>query len=339
MPITIKDIADSARVSPSTVSRALNQSGYVSAAARERIETAIEELQYQPSWVARTLRGKHSGLVGLIIPDILNVYYTSVSRSILENLNKKGYNLIIQVTNEDSDLELAYLRMLYDRKVDGIIYVPVADGNNSEFVRDLACKGVPMVELSRQRESDILDAVLADNFGGSYMAIERLRQLGHRRIAMIGGSMNSSTARDRFLGYKKALEDTGVLFDSNLAKMFDASKAWGIQAAQELLQLEPRPTAMFAASNQLLVGVMTVLTERKVKVPDDVSIISFDDSDWLSFWQPPITTVDIAVDEMGMLAVQLLMRRIEDGKAAEKPVTYRLSVNLVQRGSCRPISK
>ena len=151
--------------------------------------------------------------------------------------------------------------------------------------------------------------------------------------------MNSSTARDRFLGYKKALEDTGVIFDSNLAKMFDASKLWGIQATKELLQLEPRPTAIFAASNQILVGVMTVLTERKVKVPDDVSIISFDDSDWLSFWQPPITTVDIAVDEMGMLAVQLLMRRIEDGKAAEKPVTYRLSVNLVQRGSCRSISK
>ena len=238
MPVTIKDIADSAGVAPSTVSRVLNQSGYVSAAARARVEKAIDELQYQPSWVARSLRGKPSGLVGLIIPDILNVYYTSVARSILENLSKKGYNLIIQVTNEDSDLEQAYLRTLSDRKVDGIIYVPVADGHNSAFVHDLVCKGMPMIELSRQREADILDAVLADNFGGSYMAVERLRQLGHRRIAVIGGSMNSSTARDRFLGYKKALEDTGVMFDSALAKMLEASKGWGIQATRELLQLE-----------------------------------------------------------------------------------------------------
>ena len=338
MAITIRDIASRAGVSASTVSRVLNGSGYVSEKARERIEKAMEELQYQPNWVARSLRGKRSMLVGVIIPDILNVYYTSVARSILGHLNRQGCTMILQVSNEDADLELAYLRMLYDRRVDGIIYAPAANGSNSDVVREMVRNGMPMVELNRQREADILDAVLADNYEGGYVVTEHLLRLGHRRIALVLGGTHLTTGRDRLAGYKKALEDYGVPFEPGLLKVKEFSKEWGIEATREILASEPRPTAIFAGSNRILMGTMTVLTQQNVRVPDDISVISFDDSEWLSFWQPPITTVDIAVDEMSALAVQLLMRRIEEGRPAAKPITYRLSVTLVERSSCRRIN-
>lgn len=337
MAITIKDIAVHAKVSPSTVSRVLNRSGYVSDKARTRVEKAIEELQYSPSWVARSLRGKRSSLVGLIIPDILNVYYTAVAKSILENLNKAGFNLIIQVSDEDADLELSYLSMMQDRRVDGIIHVPVDGKSNSDFVRQLVVGGMPMVEVNRQREPDLLDAVLADNFEGGYAATRHVLELGHRRIALICGSDELSTARDRLAGYKTALEDFDVPMDENFIKMRAYSKEWGVQATHDLLQLDPPPTAIFAGSNRVLMGTMITLCERHLRVPDDISVIAFDDSEWLSFWQPPITTVDIAVDEMGVLAVQLLLRRIEEGRPNPKPVTYRLSVDLVARQSCRQL--
>jgi LacI family transcriptional regulator len=336
--VTIKHIAAHAGVSASTVSRVLNRNSYVSEAVRVRIEKAIEELQYQPSWAARSLRGKSSFLVGLIIPDILNTYYTAIAKSILENLNRQGYNLIIQISNEDPDLDLAYLRLLYDRRVDGIIHVPVVSGRNSVYVREIAAKGMPMIELNRQTEPELLDAVLADNYEGAYIATQYLLGLGHRRIGMICGATTVNTGRDRMNGYRKALDEADVPFDPALARTGLFSKQWGTAATHELLNLDPPPTAIFSSSNRLLVGTMGVLAERKVRVPDDLSIISFDDSEWLSLWQPPVTTVDIAVEEMAMLAVQLLLRRIQAGKPAEKPVTYRLSVKLLERQSCRRIS-
>lgn len=337
MAVTIKDIAQHAGVSASTVSRVLNRNSYVSESVRERIEKAMEELHYQPSWAARSLRGKPSFLIGLIIPDILNTYYTSIAKSILENLNRQGYNLIIQISNEDPDLDLAHLRVLYDRKVDGIIHVPVTGGHTSDYVREIVAKGMPMIELNRQSESDLLDAVLADNFEGAYVATRYLLSLGHRRIGLICGSPAVNTGKDRINGYKQALEEADVPSDSSLIKIGAFSKQWGAAATLELLALAPPPTAIFSSSNRLLVGTVGALAERRVRVPDDVSLISFDDSEWLDLWQPRVTTVDVAVEEMSMLAVQLLLRRIQEGKPPEKPVTYRLSVKLVERQSCRRI--
>lgn len=331
----MKDVARHANVSPSTVSRVLNQNDYVSEETRDRVEKVVRELQYQPRSATRRTRNEQSVLVGLIIPDILNAYFATVAQSILENLRKRGYNLLIQISNEDPELELAYLRMLQDRKVDGIIYVPITSSKNSAIIRNMAAKGMAMIELSRRREANGLDAVLADNFGGSYMAVEQLLRLGHRRVALINNATTSSTtAYDRYLGYKKALEDYGVVLDETLVKMKEASKMWGIEATRMLLQDQPWPTAIFVASNRILVGVLTELTTHKVRVPEDISIISFDDPEWLCLWQPPITTVGVAVEEMGELAVQLLLKRVEEGHSRQKPVTYRLSVTLIERQSC-----
>jgi len=335
--VTIKDIAKRANVSSATVSRHINRSGYVSREARQRIEAVIEELNYRPSWTARSLRRGRSYTIGLIIPSILNVYYTAVAQSIFEHFSQHGYNVMIQISDEDSGKELELLHVLQERKVDGIIYAPAADGDNSAYVRAMVAAGMPMVELNRQRLPDLLDAVLADNFQGGYLATEHLLRLGHRCIALIVGGLGLTTARDRLAGYKKALADYGAPFAPELVKTHQFTKSWGVQATAEVLGLSPRPTAIFAGSNLVLVGAMQALTAQRVRVPDDISIVSFDDSDWLSFWQPPITTVDIAIDEMGALAVELTLKRIEGRNSEPISRTYYLPVKLIERSSCRAL--
>jgi LacI family transcriptional regulator len=198
-------------------------------------------------------------------------------------------------------------------------------------------QGMPMVEVNRRHEECVLDAVLADNFQGAQQGTEYLISLGHSRIAMITGSLDTSTGKNRLEGFRWTMADAGIDIDPDLVKVGEFSKEYGIQAAEELLHVSPHPTAIFATSNRLLIGLMTVLMEHHIHVPDDISILSFDDSEWLSFWQPPITAVDIAVDEMGTLAVELLMRWITSGERPDTPRTYSLSTALIERQSCQPL--
>jgi DNA-binding LacI/PurR family transcriptional regulator len=336
--ITIKDLARYADVSPTTVSRVLNDSGYVSEETRLRVEQAITDLGYQPDARARGLRGKPSNLVALIIPDILNVFYTPLSRAIEQNLKEHGYTMLLGVTEESGDLYVQYLHSFWESRVDGIIYVPpAATGEYSAYTRRLVAQGMPIVEVNRQREVDLLDGVVADNFRGAYQATEHLTNLGHERIALIVGSPEITTGKNRIAGFHRAMMDAGLEADPELVKIGVFSKGFGIQATQELLDVSPRPTAIFATSNRLLMGAMTVLVDQKVRVPDEISVIAFDDSEWLSFWQPPITTVDIAIEEMAMLAVQLLLRWIREGHPPEKPRTYSLSTMLIERKSCKRV--
>jgi LacI family transcriptional regulator len=335
--VTIKDLARHANVSPATVSRVLNNSGYVSEETRRRVEQAIAELSYQPDARARGLRGKPSNLVALIIPDILNVFYTSLSRAIEQNLKEQGYTMLLGVTEDSGDLYVQYLQSFWESRVDGIIYVPPARGEYSVHTRSLVTQGMPVVELNRQREVDLLDGVVADNFRGAYQATEYLINLGHERIAFIVGSPEITTGKNRIKGFQMAMMDAGLEVVPELVKIGVFSKEFGVQATQDLLKVSPRPTATFATSNRLLMGAMTVLVDHKIRVPDEISVIAFDDSEWLSFWQPPITTVDIAVEEMAMLAVQLLLRWIQEGHPPEKPRTYSLSTMLIERKSCKRV--
>jgi len=339
MPVTIKDVAQYVRLSPSTVSRALNKSGYVSAEARQRIAEAIAELGYQPNWMARGLKGKPSHLIGLIIPDISNLYYTAVAHSVSDALRAHGYDLILCVNNEDPKIDLDYLKVLREKRADGIIYVHPANGSNSAFIRELTNNGMPIVELNRQREEDILDAVLADNFRGAYQMIAYLIGMGHRRIGLIIGEPDLTTGKNRLAGYRRALEDKGIPIVPELIRIGTFSRQHGEKGTRELLQLAEPPTVIFAGSNRILIGVLFVLREQGLRVPNDISVVAFDDAEWLSVWTPPITAVDIAVEEMARLAVDLLQRRITSPQNDRKPVTYLLSTSLIERESCKKLSR
>jgi LacI family transcriptional regulator len=338
MTVTIKDVAKHAGLSPSTVSRALNQSGYVSAEARQRIDAAIAELGYQPNWMARGLKGKPSRLIGLIIPDISNLYYTAIAHSVSDALRHLGYEMILCVNNEDPQIDLNALRVLQEKRADGIIYVHPANGSNSAFVRHLASQGMPIVELNRQREEDLLDAVLADNFRGAYQMTRYLIERGHRRIGLVVGEATLTTGKQRIAGYRRALEDHGISVEPDLIRIGTFTREHGEQGTRELLDLPQPPTVIFAGSNRILVGTLFVLRERGLRVPQDISIVAFDDAEWLSVWNPPITAVDIAIAEMAQLAVDLLQRRISSPGYNRKPVTYLLSTSIIERESCKRLS-
>jgi LacI family transcriptional regulator len=337
MPCTIKDVARRAGLSPSTISRTLNNSGYVSALTRRRVEEAVAALGYQPNWHAQGLRGKSSHLIGLIIPDISNTYYTAVAQVVSTTLRARDYEVILCVNDENEQIDLHYLQILTQKHVDGILYAHPANGDNGTYGRQLASRGLPILEINRQREKDLLDAVLANNYQGAYMMTEYLIRRGHERIGLILGESSITTGRERLEGYRSALQDAGLPVSPAFVRAGSFTRWHGEKATRELLDQPATPTVIFAGSNRILMGVLGVLDERSLKVPEDMSVVAFDDSEWLSIWRPPITCVDVAVDEMARLAADLLLKRIESPSETRKPITYLLSTSLTERSSCRVV--
>jgi LacI family transcriptional regulator len=334
--ITIVDVAKMAGISPSTVSRVINRRGYISEDTIQKVEEAIQVLGYRPHWAARGLKGLPTKLVGLIIPDLSNVFYTGVAMSVAEVLNDLDYEMILCVSDENPDKDLGFLNILEEKCVDGIIYAHPAYGSNSDTLRLMVTRGMPVVEINRQREVDLLDAVLADNLRGAQQGTDYLLAQGHRRIAIITGRTSTTTGAERILGYQTSMARIGLQVDNDMLKVGEFSREWGEQATRELMNLPDPPTAIFATSNRISLGTLKVLNELHIRIPEDISIVSFDDPEWLAAWNPPITAVDIASEEMAKLAVQLLQRRMTG--SVQKPVTYHLGTTLVIRQSCRKIT-
>lgn len=336
MVVTIKDVANRAGLSPATVSRALNRSGYVSEENRRRVQEAAAALGYQPNWMARGLHGKSSNLIGLIVPEVMSLYDNSVIQVIAKELHQHGYGLLLCLNNEDGELDRSYLRHLQEKQVAGIIYTHPLFGDNSAFVRELAAQ-IPVIELNRRREKDTLDAVLADNIQGAYQITQYLLELGHRRIALIMGEDKLTTGQTRLNGYRLAFNNAGLAVDPALIQIGSFSRQHGEAATTALLDSNAPPTAILAGSNRILMGVLSVLTARKVAIPEMISVAAFNDTEWLQIWDPPITTVDIAVEEMARMAVDLLLKRIAAPKLNIKPREYLLGTSLLIRASCKAI--
>jgi len=335
---TIKELAERAGVSTATVSRVLNNSGYVSEETRRRVESTVAQSGYVPDANARQLRGKSSKLIGLVIPSVRNVFYTILAEAVEHTLRNEAYTMILGVTQEDPKLFLEYLESFRQRGVDGVLYVAPAHGSLTREIRRLALQGLPMVEVNRRQVEELLDGVVADNFHGAFQATEYLIQLGHRRIGLVVGSQETITGRDRVQGYESAMRGAGIDIEPELVKIGEFAKDHAIEATKELLRLKIPPTAIFAASNRLVLGTMAALMDNDVRVPADISVIGFDDVEWLQYFNPPITTVDIAVDRMATLSVELLMRRVREGVLPERPRTYSLSTMLIERRSCRRLT-
>jgi LacI family transcriptional regulator len=335
--VSIVDVAKKAGLSPTTVSRVINKNGYFSDETMRKVESAIEELGYRPNWIARSLKGKPSKLIGLIIPDIANVFYTSVAHDVSATLRKLGYDMILCVSDENPEKDLSYLQILDEKRVDGIIYTHPAFGCNADYIRKLVDDGLPIVEINRQSEKNLLDAVLADNFRGVQQVVDYLTELGHERIGCISGGPQTITGAERLTGFQTAKSHTPSGFDPVYVKGGTFSKEFGEQAMAELLDLPKPPTAIFAGSNRIALGVFNCLRERKIRIPDDISLVVFDDADWLAAWNPPISAIDIAVREMANLAVETLHRRIQKEMPSSKPITYHLSTSLIIRESCKSI--
>jgi DNA-binding LacI/PurR family transcriptional regulator len=328
---TIKDVAKRAGVSPATVSYVLNQTRFVSPATEARVRQAIRELNYQPNHIARSLRARRTMTVGMIMSDITNPFFADIVRGAEDVLSEKHYSLILCNTDEAPERELATLQLLRQKKVDGLIVV--ATGHNVAPLYEVNALGLPVVLVDRQLPGDQLDTVVVDNQAGAYQATRHLLELGHRRIGLIIGLQGISTTMQRRRGYELALQDYGLAPDPTLIQEGHSTIEGGAAAAETLLDLNPPPTALFATNNLMTIGVFLTIKQRRLRCPQDIAVVGFDDMVWLSVFTPGVTTVVQPSYEIGQRAAHLLLDRMT-GKSPHTPRVIMLAPQLIIRESC-----
>lgn len=310
---TLKEVAKKAGVSITTVSRVINGSSKVNEETRERVKKAMTQLDYQPNRVAQRLRASNgrSKLLGLIIPDIQNQFYSGIVRGIEDVTYGNDYAVILCNSDENPNKERFYLEVLKSESVDGIILPPIHQfGEEIENILDM---GIPIVCVDRKLMRKKVDTVVIGNEQGGYDAVSHLIELGHRKIAILTSSLQFSSFDERQKGYERALKENGIEIDKRLIKEGDPrSSETARSLADELLQLDTPPTAIFAANNLMTLGVLESLNKHNLQIPRDISIIGFDDLPWAKAISPPLTAVKQPAYEMGQKAAELFFKRVED---------------------------
>ncbi|MGA2820036.1 MAG: LacI family DNA-binding transcriptional regulator [Anaerolineales bacterium] len=335
---SLKDVAARAHTSIATASRALSGTGYVAKTTRARILKAAKALSYQPNLRARGLRQRFSRSIGLIIPNLLNAYYTALADAISQQLVSHGYHLLLSSTRDEPQTEHDTVTDMVGQAVDGLIWVPAS--SDSGLLDYLASQHTPVVIIVRRLPNDPVDTVVFEDRAGSKAATQHLLSLGHERIGYIGGDVMFSSNQCRWQGHLEALHEAGVPVDEALIKLGTNRSTWGAMATNDLLRLPSPPTAIFVASNAIMPGVIRTLRQLDVRLPEDLSLICFDDVEWFSFSVPPITAVSTASTALAESAVDLLLTRIEHGDASERPPVF-LEVNfelIVRRSVVSPRS-
>ncbi len=329
--VTIRDVAELAGVSPTTVSHVINKSRFVSPDTKARVFEAMRELSYQPNAIARSLRMKTSNTIGLIISDISNPFFTNLVRGVEDVANSRGKNLILCNTDEKTDKEEMYLRILRQKQVDGIIMAPTS--GSSKFLQQLLESGFPLVFIDRLLDGIDVPTVTVNNGEASCDAVRHLTGLGHTAIGIVTGMRGISSTAERMKGYERALSESGIAVDEQLVVEGRSRVEGGYDATVRLLGLKPRPTAIFATNNLMTIGVMRAVRDCGLRCPEDISVVGFDDFDWASAFHPFLTTVAQPVYEIGTTAVELLFKRMGAKRIQVDPERVVLKAKLVVRES------
>ena len=311
---TISDVAKRAGVSAMTVSRVVNGTGYTSAETRARVEAAIDELGYVPNALARQLRSKRTKTIALVVADISNPFFTTIARGVEDVAVSHGFSVMYCNTDESEAEEEQYLLMLIERQVDGILLVPAR--SSGESFRLLHHHHMPVVVLDRRIAARTADSVRCDSEAGAHALARHLIDLGHRRIAVLTGRRNVSTSVDRVAGCRRGLEEAGLGLPDELVhwggfNYGKSNQADGHRMAQEMLAVPgERPTAVFCANNFIAFGAIRALTEAGIRVPDDMSVVAFDDLpvEWVS--EPFLTCAAQPAYEIGYQAATLLLDQV-----------------------------
>jgi LacI family transcriptional regulator len=329
---TVHDVAKRAGVSPITVSRVINNSGYISAETKTRVETAIKEIGYVPNTLARGLRSKRTNTLALVVTDITNPYFTSMARGVEDVAGASDYTVIYCNTDESETKEEKYANILAQRQVDGVLLVPAC--GNANTIKFLVSNGIAVVVLDRQVLGMDADSVRSDSENGARQLTELLISLGHKRIAIITGPKDVSTAVDRVTGYKCALEEAS-LAENELIYYGEFIQQNGYDSTKLAMLQSPKPSAMFAANNFILIGVVKALRELQLRVPEDVSVVGFDDFPESMLVKPFFTAAVQPAYEMGRLAAELLLKRIS-GELSGECQKIVLPTEIIERGSSGP---
>lgn len=317
MSPTIKDIALRAGVSYATVSRALNNHPEVSKATREKVLHLAKEMGYRPNAIARGLVTKETRTIGLVLPDITNPFFPEVARGVEEAASESGYSVFLCNTDWSSEREEEHLHALMQKQVDGFIVAPSSDQLTHLLkILDAGCKAVFISGVISHPNSV---SIIIDNVRGAQMAVEHLLKKGHRQIGFVGGVQDVATNNERFLGYRKALESWGIGLEWDYIRKGDFRREGGLAVTKELLRLEERPTAIFAANDLTALGVLQAVKEERLAIPQDVAVVGFDDIQFASLPEIELTTIAQPKFQMGRLAFQKLLQiNKEDGPAKER---------------------
>lgn len=307
-PATIQDVADRAAVSIATVSRVLNGAETVDRALAERVRAAMQELRYQPSRAARTLAGRHSTIIGLLVIDMQNPFFMEVIRGVEELAQSKGFLVVLCNSAEDARRERQYVEILCAEPVAGAIVVPATD-RSSPF-RRFTERGIPMVSIDRRVPDSAADCVLIDNVAAAREAVIHLVAGGYRRIGLITGPESATTARERREGYRLALQAAGIVPDPRLERSGPYSEESARRLTEELLDLEPPIDALFTGNNRLTMGALQALHARDLRVPEDVGIVGFDEVPWTPPGAISLSTVIQPAYEIGHAATARLIERL-----------------------------
>lgn len=327
---TVRQVAALAGVSTATVSRALAAEARVSETLRRRVLDAAAALNYRPNRAARSLRVRRSLTVGVVIPDIQNFFFTGIVRGIEHVLEGETFTFLLGNSEGRADRERIYLETLRSEGAAGFIMVP--SQQEPGLYRELQASGLPIVTLDRAAPGLSVDHVTVTNQEGARAAVQHLIALGHRRIAYVGGPPELNVARERLAGYEQALREAGLPVDPVLVRAGDFRQAGGLTAAHALLDLAPRPTAIFVANNLMTLGAYEALHERELHIPEQVAVIGFDDMPWATALRPALTAVAQPTFELGAAAAQLLLARLRDPQRPFRRVV--LETRLMIRGSC-----
>jgi LacI family transcriptional regulator len=304
---TIKDVAALAGISYTTVSHVVNKTRPVSEPVRLKVEAAIAQLEYVPSAVARSLKAKSTRTIGLLIPNGINPYFAELARGIEDHCERNGFCVILCNSDDNPEKQRGYLRVLLEKRVDGLI-VSSVDGDVS-IAGGLAEVRTPLVVVDRELDSITADTVRIDHEQGGWLATRHLLELGHRRIACIGGPANTPVAQMRVAGYRRAMQQAGAQIRPRWVVDSEFTSPAGYQAAVGLLSAD-RPTAIFAGNDVIAIAVLRAAAERGIAVPRDLSVVGFDDIQMSQYVYPALTTVGQSIRQLGETAAQTLLRRI-----------------------------
>jgi DNA-binding LacI/PurR family transcriptional regulator len=310
MAVRIIDVAVRAKVSSATVSRVLANKPYIRDEVRKRVRLAVEELGYQPNRVARTLRVQSSQIIGLIISDIQNPFFTSLVRAVEDQAYAHQYAVFLCNSDENIDKESLYIDLMMAERVAGVIIIPTRETASS--IKKMHDAKMPLVTVDRQIRDLDLDTVAIDNVKAAHDIVAHLVDNGHRRIGAILASPEIKTGFDRFQGYLAALNERGIELDPTLVRTGLPIESLGRQSVDELFSLPSPPTALFTGNNLLTVGALHGIKNRGLKIPDDLSLVAFDDMEWYSVISPTITAIAQPTYDMGWAAADLILNRIRD---------------------------
>ncbi|QYR23663.1 catabolite control protein A [Paenibacillus sp. sptzw28] len=318
MTVTIYDVAREAGVSMATVSRVVNNNPNVKPQTRKKVFEAIERLGYRPNAVARGLASKKTTTVGVVIPDISNAIFAEVARGIEDIANMYHYNIILCNADKKKDKEIRVINTLLEKQVDGLLFMGGAV--TDEHLQAFKTANVPIVLCATTDDNGSIPSVDIDHEGAAFDAVRMLIEQGHRKIAMISGTLQDpANGYARYQGYKRAIEAAGIPYDENMVRIGNYRYESGVEAMKYFLELQDRPTAVFSATDEMAIGAIHCIQDSGLKVPGDISVISVDNSRMASMVRPQLTAVAQPMYDIGAVSMRLLTKlmkkeSVEQGK-------------------------